>query len=160
MACLSSPIRGTLPPVRFANWIRLEDKQTGKELRIVNTHLDHVSQEAREKQAVVVNEETDAYPAEYPQILTGDMNCDANNRAMEILLENGWKDAHKEIHGTFTPGLTYHAFIGDDFEGAVDKIDFIFAKGILEITGAEIVKDSVDGRFPSDHYFVTADIEL
>ena len=34
--------------VRLANWIRLEDHSTKSEFRVVNTHLDHVSQVARE----------------------------------------------------------------------------------------------------------------
>ncbi len=30
----------------------------------------------------------------------------------------------------------------------------------MRLKGAEIVKDSEDGRFPSDHYFITADCEV
>jgi endonuclease/exonuclease/phosphatase family metal-dependent hydrolase len=40
------------------------------------------------------------------------------------------------------------------------KIDWIFARGATRVVGAAIIRDSRDGRFPSDHYFVSADVEL
>jgi hypothetical protein len=40
------------------------------------------------------------------------------------------------------------------------KIDWIFARGATRVVGAEIIRDSRDDRFPSDHYFVSADFQL
>ena len=34
--------------VRVANWVRLTDRDSGVQFRVVNTHLDHVSQAARQ----------------------------------------------------------------------------------------------------------------
>jgi len=139
---------------------------------MVNTHLDHVSQIARENQAKVVVEDTLAYPEGYPQVLTGDMNCDASNPAIEVFTQAGWKDTYQMVHGTMDPGFTYHAFIGDDFEAKIGKIDFIFTRGAARVSDAKIVRDSEEillpgeepptgkRRFPSDHYFITADIDL
>src|SRR5690606_25833383 len=39
---------------RHANYIRLQDKKSKREFRVVNLHLDHISQEARENQIQVV----------------------------------------------------------------------------------------------------------
>ena len=40
--------------VRLANWVWLKDVRSGVEFRVVNTHLDHVSQKARENQARIM----------------------------------------------------------------------------------------------------------
>ncbi len=146
--------------IRLANWLRLEERASNKEFRVINTHLDHVSQSAREEQASLVVEDACAYPDDYAQILTGDMNCVAGNRAIDLLKAAGWHDTYARIHGTENPGNTYHAFLGPGFQPEIGKIDWIFAKGKVRVLGAAVVKDSQDGRFPSDHYFVSAEISI
>jgi endonuclease/exonuclease/phosphatase family metal-dependent hydrolase len=39
-------------------------------------------------------------------------------------------------------------------------MDWIFLKGRARVLDAQIIKDSHNGRFPSDHYFVSAQISL
>lgn len=146
--------------VRLANWVRLRHEQSGREFRIVNTHLDHVSQLARENQARVIGEDAAAYPPEYLQLLTGDMNCDAGNQAIRIFTEGGWRDSYEAIHGSADPGFTYHGFKGPAFESHTGKMDWIFVRGDANIAAADIVTDSRNGHFPSDHYFITAEVEL
>ncbi|MBT3605406.1 MAG: endonuclease/exonuclease/phosphatase family protein [Candidatus Latescibacteria bacterium] len=148
--------------VRLANWLRLRDRTSGKEFRVINTHLDHKGQVARENQARIICEDAVAYPDDYPQILTGDLNCDAHNAAIGVLRDRGWTDTYGAVHGTETPGFTYHAFDGPDYaeKSNVDKMDWVFARGAVDVKQAEIIDDERDGRFPSDHYFVSAEIEL
>ena len=142
--------------VRLANWIRLEDHSTGTEFRIINTHLDHVSQTARENQARLIVADSSAYPKDYPQILTGDMNCDSTNAAIEVFRAGGWSDTYDCVHGTEDPGYTFHQFLGPKYNSAIGKIDWIFMRGRMKAITAEIITDSTEGRFPSDHYFVSA----
>lgn len=142
--------------VRLANWIRLKDRKTGSELRVINTHLDHVSQIAREHQARLIVEDSTAYPEDYPQILTGDMNCDFRNRAIDIFKAGGWIDTYGCVHGTEDPGHTYHEFLGPQYDSAIGKMDWIFMRGRMKAIDVEVVTDSINGRFPSDHYFVSA----
>jgi len=144
--------------VRLANWIRLKDRTTGSELRVVNTHLDHVSQMAREHQARLIVEDSSAYPADYPQILTGDMNCDFQNTAIDTFKAGDWIDTYGCVHGTEDPGHTYHRFLGPEYDSDVGKMDWIFMRGRIKAVDAEIITDSIDGRFPSDHYFVGATV--
>jgi len=145
--------------VRLANWLRLRDRKSDTELRVVNSHLDHVSQVARQEQARVIAEDARAYPDSYRQLLTGDLNCDADNPAIEVLESAGWADTFAAVHGLRNPGHTYHGFEGVAHQSQVGKMDWIFARGDLEVRNAEIIDDAVDGRYPSDHYFVSADVE-
>lgn len=148
--------------VRLANWIRLEERHTGKEFRFVNTHLDHVSQEARENQARLIVEDAAAYGEAYPQILTGDMNCDAGNPAIATFRRAGWRDSYAECHGQGYEGHTYHGFEGPSAAGksTVKKMDWVFVRGAWRVTGAEIIDDHENDRYPSDHYFVGATVQL
>lgn len=146
--------------VRLANWVRLEDRATGTEFRVVNTHLDHISQTARENQAKLIVEDSSAYPEDYPQILTGDMNCDSRNKAIDVFKAGSWIDTYGCVHGTEDPGYTFHKFLGPKYDSSIGKIDWIFMRGKVNVIDAEIITDSVNGRFPSDHYFVSATFSM
>ena len=146
--------------VRLCNWLRLVDVASGKELRVVNTHLDHISQLARENQARLINEDAAAYDVTYPQVLSGDMNCDAANAAIVAFKEAGWVDTYEAVHGTDSPGNTFHRFLGPDFGVDSGQIDWIFTHGSIRCTAATIITTSANGCYPSDHFFVSADIAL
>ena len=146
--------------VRLANWIRLESRETGAEFRVVNTHLDHVSQVAREHQAKLIVEDAVAYPEAYAQVLAGDMNCDMANRAIETFKAGRWVDTYGTVHGAEDPGYTFHQFMGPEYSSAIGKMDWIFSRGQVKVIDAAVITDSLGGRFPSDHYFVSATLEV
>jgi len=149
---------------RFANWVELTERNTGKPLRFWNTHLDHVSQAARENAARLLVEAGSPFPENLAQILTGDMNAASNNIAIQKLKESGWKDTYEAVHGPKDPGFTAHGFLGvnapakrpDGSEKS--RIDWIFTRGPLKATGAEVIRDAKEGRYPSDHFFMLADL--
>jgi endonuclease/exonuclease/phosphatase family metal-dependent hydrolase len=125
----------------------------------VNTHLDHISQRARVHQARMIAQDCSAYPPAYSQVLTGDFNCDHRNPAIAVLLKSGFRDTYEAVHGTANPFGTYHGFHGRDYVDRVGKIDWVMVRGDCAIRTAEIVTDSENGRYPSDHFFVLAVIE-
>jgi len=146
--------------VRLCNWLRLEDVTTGREFRLVNTHLDHISQPARENQMGMILEESGVYLPDYPQILTGDLNCGALNPVIQAVLKNGWVDTYQSIHGVLDPGNSFHGFHGPEDTNREGKIDWIFVRGKCTPLKAEIIQTMIAGRYPSDHYFVSADLEI
>src|SRR5690606_30994754 len=116
---------------RHANWVRLEDKRTKQHFRVINLHLDHVSQAAKEGQTQVVLEESGQYTAEFPQLLVGDFNASMENPVYQRIEKYGWKDTYTAIHGPTEPGGTVHRFQGENYihRGKGRKIDFVFVKG-------------------------------
>jgi len=145
---------------RNANWVRLKDIKTQKEFRVINTHLDHISQESREKQISLIMNESGQYQEEFPQILAGDFNADSKNPVIEIIKEKGWLDTYASIHGTSYSEHTCHGFLGKDSKSTKGPIDFIFSRGNINAQKAEIIKDSEKGRYPSDHYFVSTVVNI
>lgn len=145
---------------RNANWVRLKDKRTGKDFRVVNVHLDHKSQQAKEGQIKMVIDEAKQYATDYPQILSGDLNAHATNPVYGIVKTGDWKDTYTMIHGEAEPGYTVHEFQGEQYtkKDKGKKIDFIFSRGAVKPLAANIIRDSVDSRYPSDHYFVSAEV--
>ena len=118
-----------------------------------------MSQTAREQQARLIVEDATDYPDDYPQLLTGTMNCDGANAAIERFRQGGWQDTHTALHGDENPD-TFHGFRGVDFDGSSGKIDWIFARGLVTPVASHIIREARDGRHMSDHDFVCADVEL
>ncbi len=148
---------------RHVNWLRLKDRQTNKEFRIMAVHLDHKDQEARNKQGQLIVRESSQYTADFPQLLIGDFNVDASNPVYTIITDGGWTDTYRVIHGAAEPGPTFHNFLGKDYAKTKPKngkIDFIFTRGKIDTKAAGIVYDQPNGIYPSDHFFVNAEIRL
>src|SRR5690606_25097960 len=97
---------------RHANWVRLREKKTGLQFRVVNLHLDHVSGEAKIQQAKMVVEESAQYQTAFNQILTGDFNTRHDSRVFESVRNGGWKESYETMHGPGEAGYTGHEFQG------------------------------------------------
>jgi len=147
---------------RHVNWVRLREIKTGKEFRVVNLHLDHKSPEAKIQQAKMMAIESSQYLSAFPQILTGDFNTTAASNVFDSVKAAGFADSYATLHGDADPCVTAHGFEPVDSPKLKDKgkIDFIFCKGGCKPLTAGIIKDIPKGIFPSDHYFVSAEIAL
>jgi endonuclease/exonuclease/phosphatase family metal-dependent hydrolase len=151
---------------RLANWVDLKERSSGKAFRYWNTHLDHKGQQAREKGATMIVQAAAAFPADLPQILTGDMNAPVNNPAIKNFKAGEWIDTYTAVNGPEDPGFTAHAFKGEkqpakNLDGTLKgKIDWIFCHGPVKPISAAILRDSRNGHYPSDHYFVSAEVSL
>lgn len=146
--------------VRHVTRLHLKDRATGRELIIWNTHFDHKSNPARAKQAAVLLGLIKKYPAGIGHVITGDLNCSAATPGIKTIKQGGFTDTYTAVHGPADPGFTYHGFHGVNFEKPkMGKIDFVFCNSALRPTAAEVIRDSRGGRYPSDHYFVSAEFE-
>lgn len=146
---------------RHCNWVRLLDKRTGKEFRVMNIHLDHISQEAKEAQIGMILNEASQYQKDFPQLLIGDFNARMENPVVKSITAAGWSDIYAEMHPENPNIRSYHGFKGlHDDSGDTGRIDFIFSFGPIKALDAKMIKDEIGGMYPSDHYFLMADIEI
>ena len=142
---------------RHCNWVRLKDKKTGKEFRILDVHLDHLSDSARKEQIKLVLRECGQYSPDFPQIICGDFNTGITSAPIKYIhQQDGWKEMYETIHGKKEYGYTFHAFKGDNRGKKGRRIDFIFYRGNITPISCEVVKDHEGELYPSDHYFIEA----
>lgn len=144
---------------RIATWLKLRDKTDGKEFYFLNTHFDHRGKTARWESAKLISRKTQAFAA--PCIVTGDFNCGEASKPYLALLKNEkFKliDSYRKAHPTRAKAEgTFNGFRGTD-SGA--RIDWVLHTPEFSTYSAKINKSNQQGRYPSDHFPVTAVLQL
>ena len=142
---------------RHANWLVVADTN-GTQWRIVNTHLDHEGPAARSQAAQLLAADGAAWPSHMRQLLVGDLNTGTGTEPIRTLERSGWRDTWAAAHPTDTdPGPTRHGF-GVPADSHPQRIDWIMARGPVHVVSSELVHDRPDGVWPSDHFFIWADV--
>src|SRR5687768_1518587 len=59
---------------RVATWAKFRDKKSRREFVLINTHFDHIGNEARKQSAVLLKNRLSEFN-ELPAVITGDFNC-------------------------------------------------------------------------------------
>jgi endonuclease/exonuclease/phosphatase family metal-dependent hydrolase len=144
---------------RIVTWGHLRDRRTGATFFYFNTHFDHVGQQARRESARLLVRKVDEIAGrQAPVIVTGDFNDVAGSEPYRIVIEAGFRDAYSSSrlphHG---PTSTWNAFKAIEPNR---RIDFVFVRGGIDVLQHAILSDTFDGRFPSDHLPVVADVAV
>lgn len=145
---------------RICTWGLFEHKASSRRMCVFNAHFDHESQLAREKGATLILQRMALQDPATPVIFVGDLNAPAENPAIRHIshgdrpLRDVW--AHQSSLPPEQSG-TYHGFDGRR-NGA--RIDYIFASDHLQPLSAMLHHDNKDGIYPSDHYPVSARLEM
>ena len=142
--------------VRIATWAHFRDRPNGRTFFVFNTHWDHESQPAREQSARLILERMAGRAARDPVLLLGDFNAGESNPAFRALLADARVrliDTFRQVHPDAQAVGTYHAFRGDT---TGERIDAILVTPEWQVMDAAIVRFAQAGRFPSDHFPVTA----
>jgi len=145
---------------RICSWVRLRDLATGRELVFANTHFDHKGVVARQEAARVISERLSVIARGVPAILTGDLNINEDNPAYTVFVRPAapgairWIDAYRAVH----PERRKDEASFNGFKPVVEgsRIDFVLHTADFAAAAATIDRTSRDGRYPSDHYPVTA----
>ena len=142
---------------RMASWAKLRTRGPGaREFIFCNTHFDHVGREARRQSAGVLDRRLRRIAGKLPVILCGDFNADADSALdgpFAVLRRAGWQDTY---HGPAQDSGTFNAFRG---KTGGPRIDWILTRGEDLRGQGSIVRLGRAGRFPSDHFPVTARIK-
>ena len=145
---------------RHANWMRVVDRKTGKQLRLIDTHLDHKSTDAKVNQAKLIVREAAQYQESFPQIICGDFNSGKSTEQVVHFTENGWTDWYDALHDGVEYGRTGHGFKGKNHEKPGRRIDYILTKGPAKALSCEVLTNHQGDMYPSDHFFMLAEIVL
>ena len=152
--------------LRICTWVRLKEKNTSQCFYVYNTHFDHQSQNARLKSAQLIAQRINDRSHKNPFLLTGDFNADEDNPVIRYIKDKeptlpnspiALVDTFRRVHPDATSVGT-----GGGFEGRADgkKIDYVFVQPDTEVVSAKIIRTERDGRYPSDHSPVSAEVRL
>lgn len=146
--------------------------RTGRRLVFSCVHLDHGYEHAQLRQAAVVAGflrrhvdagrdvmlvgDFNAYPESWPyRYLCGEtLRVGDSEIRPPLSLRDAWREANPDE----PEGRTFHGW-GDDTHD--ERIDYILYDGpSLRVKASTIDRRTYDGRFPSDHYPVSADFSF
>ncbi len=157
---------------RICTWARFVERKSGKTFYFYNLHLDHISQPSREKSAVLLSRRIQKRSHPDPFVVTGDFNAGEGNSVVKYLKGEALLagadgvevksavpvvDTFRVLYPDAKDVGTFNGFKGQRSGG---KIDFILTTSDVEVLDARILYDNVDGRYPSDHYPVSARMKL
>ncbi len=140
---------------RICSYVILSDKLSGSEFVVFNTHLDHVSDEARIKGVNVVLDKIAEFGG-LPAVIMGDFNAEEGSETYEAVTEN-FLDAVYELPESDLRG-TYQSW-GELSGGR--RIDyFMISKSGFEVLGYDVLAAVHDGVYSSDHCPIVLDVRL
>tara|TARA_B100000678_G_scaffold281545_1_gene279506 strand:+ start:1090 stop:1965 length:876 start_codon:yes stop_codon:yes gene_type:complete len=144
---------------RIATWARLRDRTSGKEMRVLNTHFDHVGAQARAEGASQIARWV-AAGAGQPTIAMGDFNSAPDSEPYRRLTDSASSLANtRTLSRTppYGPRGTFTAF--DISRDAGAPIDHIFVTREFTVASHAVITQHWGGKLPSDHYPVLVVLE-
>ncbi len=159
----------TIP--RICTWAHLRDRRTGRSFYFYDTHLDHRSPPSQQRSAEMIAQRIDQHPNKTgPVILVGDFNSAEDTSTIRYLkgeIDRAYettedpppsphlRDTFRVVYPDAIAVGTFNGFRGDRSRA---KIDYVLVSDGIEVLRAAIIHASKDGRYPSDHFPVTATI--
>ena len=147
---------------RIVTWAKFRNKTSDNFVYVYNTHFDHLGQTARENSSKIIIDHISKREHDAPVILLGDFNASEKNKAITILKKGipeglSFFDPWNQMYPDATQRGTFN-YWKDKKDGP--KIDYIFALKGTRVLDAKILRQTFDGKNPSDHYPVTARLVL
>lgn len=141
---------------RVATWARLFDKETQKEILVVNTHFDHIGKEARLKSAELIRKKIGEMAGDLPVLLTGDFNFTRQQPPYAALMQPG---GFKLIDSAPAdpPGTSCGFEVG---ARECNAIDYIFYSPHWKLERYDVLTTNNGRDYPSDHLPVLVSVSL
>ena len=142
---------------RICTWVKLRNRLTGDVYVHVNSHFDHVSEEARVQAGIIVNRFIEENFSDVPVVFTADMNTTDKGEAYATMTQNltDTRLAAKDCvsYGTFHGGH-------DPNKKADYYIDFVLCSDDFDVAAYRTVTKGFNNRFTSDHFPIYADLKF
>ncbi|MFA6457014.1 MAG: endonuclease/exonuclease/phosphatase family protein [Bacteroidota bacterium] len=146
---------------RIVTWGKFKDKRNGQLFYFFNTHLDHMGKIARKESARLLKDSIDAISGKDPAVITGDFNSHPADDPYQTIIATTSRRRFSDTksisqvphHG---PEGTFNGFKISDY--GMEPIDYIFVSEGISVLNHATLTDSFNGRIPSDHFPVAAEI--
>ena len=144
---------------RIATWGVLRDRD-GRELFFIATHLDHVGQVARDEGVSLLMKRIETLSGGRPVILTGDFNSEPGSSVVAHVQKDGVLRDAKAIAAQRSGTDWSFSDFGQIPEAERPLLDYIFVSGDIEAVRYEVLPDTFDGGYVSDHAPVMAVVKI
>ena len=148
---------------RIATWVKLRERDSGKEILYLNTHFDHVGKQARKESACMIVKWIRRHSDCGETILVGDFNVDQRSESYRELVKTGFlTDSFEAAPIRMAATGTVNGFDPQRWTG--QRIDHVLVTRGIEVLRYGLLTNpywSVDcagnreARLPSDHYPVS-----
>lgn len=140
---------------RICSYAILRDNATETEFVVFNTHLDHISDQARINGIQVVLDKIKEF-GDLPAVLMGDLNAEEDSETYKSATEN-FLDAKYQTENTMT-SATYQKW-GKELDN--DCIDYVMiSKTGFKVNSYKVVTDTYNGVYSSDHFPLVASLSF
>lgn len=140
---------------RVCSYVILKDNATETEFVVFNTHLSHVSDEARINGIQVVLDKIKEFGS-LPAVLMGDLNAEEDSQTYKSATVN-FLDTKYQTENTMK-SCTYQGW-GEQLDR--NCIDYILvSKTGFKVNSYKVVTDTYDGVYSSDHFPLSASLSF
>lgn len=146
---------------RVVTWLHGQEKKTGKQFYVFNTHFDHQGVVARRESARLLKKKITEIAGNKPTVVLGDFNAEITQEPLVILTDASVKPVLRDskiLSETphFGPNGTFTGF--KEAEVTNEAIDHILVTSDWKVWKHATFSHTWHGRFASDHFAVYAEI--
>jgi len=140
---------------RICSWVKLRDRSAGSVFHVFNAHYDHRGVQARLGSSRLVLRKVREIAGDGPAVFMGDLNGGRQSEwYLELARSGTLADSHALSPTAYEPNGSFNGFRHDAVQA--DVIDHILVTRHFKADRWAVLTDTYRGRFPSDHFPVTA----
>jgi endonuclease/exonuclease/phosphatase family metal-dependent hydrolase len=139
---------------RLASWARLRDRTSSRVLVVFSVHFDHEGELARRASAELMLRKIAEIARGAPAICVGDFNSTPDTVQIQAM-SRAMRDARLTSKAPpYGPAATFNDFHLD--RAPTERIDYVFVDRHFDVLKYAALSDTLDQRYPSDHFPVVA----
>lgn len=146
--------------IRCLTWAKFYHIKTKQTFYFFNTHLDTKGENIRLKESEFIMQRIKAIAGDSPLFLVADFNSEGGKSpTWKAYKSDGFKDAWEAVKnpkGSFSTWCGYRP----PRKKKVKRIDWILHKGPIQVNEYETINYNKEGRYPSDHFPVMANVTI
>jgi endonuclease/exonuclease/phosphatase family metal-dependent hydrolase len=140
-------------PKRICTWVRLRDRETGRCLRVYNTH-QYLTEPARVEAVRIILAKIDTEDPSDAVLVAGDFNAPPETQDRRLFEAVGFiSTAQRAGASTATPTYQFYGI-------RLRRLDDILVNRGCRVLNHQVLDVKPDNIFPSDHFGVMADLVL
>lgn len=147
--------------IRTLTWARFYHIETKRCFYFFNTHLDTKGEEICVKESQLVIDRVRTIAGDTPCFLVADFNSEGGKSpTWQLYQQAGFKDAWQRSQSQPTGSFATWCNYRHPRQERTRRIDWILYQGDIQVHSFATINDHTNGRYPSDHFPVIANLTI